>query len=423
MSRRTPLVLVLAALGLAVLLVVLTPPPAAGAAPLVGLVDRVRQPGLLARLDPKTLKRTSRGVRMRGYVWGFGTSPDGSQMAIGVSRKRFSLQIVDLRRWRTRRVVSLAKLGGAASAVSWPRPDRLLALQGFSRDDGRSGVAVVDPIAGRMLRRVVVPGEVRDAKRTATGLVVLSSPRGRIGRARLTIVDADGRMRTLMLTRVEAGFIPPPRHLKRNQIPVSREMTPALVVDAAGERAFVVAAGRPVVDEVDLATATTTHHVVLASGPATARAAKATEGMSRWAQWAGDGLLAITGQDSYINHDQRQRVVPFGLQVVDTATWTIRKVASAPTWFATAAGTLMWSAARYDPASNKQTGGGLSTYALATGRRAHSFGNTSVSSMIWGGRYLYAGVYRRHRTYVLDPASGRTVHVIPSAQPPLLLVD
>jgi hypothetical protein len=145
--------------------------------------------------------------------------------------------------------------------------------------------------------------------------------------------------------------------------------------------------------------------------------------MTRWAQWAGGGLLAVTGQDSFVTHDDRQRTVPFGLQVVDTAAWTLRKVASAPTWFAAALGTLMWSVARYDRGSKKQTGGGLSTYALATGRRAHSFGKASVTSMTWGGRYLYAGVYRRHRTYVLDPVSGRTVHVIPSARPPLLLVD
>lgn len=426
MSHRTPPALVLAALALALLPVFLTPPGAACAGPLVGLLDRARQPGDLARLDPKTLRRTSSKVRMRGYIWGFDRSPDGSRMAIGVSRNRklFSLQIVDLRRWRTRRLISLSKLGSAASVVSWPRPDRLVALSGFGALNGRSAVVVAEPGTGRILERIVLPGNVLDARRTATGLVVLSSPRKRIGHAHVTIVDTERATRSVVLDDVPAGFVPPPSNvLRRGEIPVSHEMTPALVVDAAGGRAFVVAAGRPVVDEVDLATATVSHHVVIAGGPATARATKAVEGMSRWAQWAGGGLLAVTGHDAYINHDQRQRVVPFGLQVVDTATWTIRKVASAPTWFATAPGRLMWSADRYDPASNRQTGGGLSTYALATGRRAHSFGRTSVSSMIWGGRYLYASVYRRHRTYVLDPASGRTVDVLPTGRPPTLLVD
>lgn len=425
MSHRVPLVAVLASLAVSPVLAVLVPPPAAAATPLVGLVDRARQPGFLARLDPKTLQRTSRKVKMRGFIWGFGHSPDGSQLAIGVSGRGFSLQIVDLRRWRTRRLVKLSKIGSAPSAVSWPRADRILALQGSPGKDGRNGVGVVDATSGRVLRRVAMPGNVMDARRTASGLVVLSSPRGRIGRAHVTIVDAEGGARTVVLGDVPAGFVAPPsNNLRKGEIPIFHEMIPALAVDTAGGRAFVVAAGRPVVDEVDLATATVIHHVVLAGGPATAGAAKAEEGMSRSAQWAGNELLAVTGQDSFLNHDDRQRTVSFGLQVVDTATWTIRKVASAPTWFVSAPpGFLLWSGTRYDPDSHKQTGGGLSTYALATGRRSHGLGKTSVSAMIWGGRYLYASVYRRHRTYVLDPASGRAVHVIPRAQPPLLLVD
>ena len=175
-------------------------------------------------------------------------------------------------------------------------------------------------------------------------------------------------------------------------------------------------AGRPVVDEVDLATGAVRRHVIVSSAPASARAAKAEEGMNRFAQWMGAGRLAVTGYDAYLTHDDRQRMIPFGVQVMDTTTWRTRTLASRATWFVPAApGYLLWP--------GRPQGGGMATYALATGRRTHRFGHASVGSMTWGGRYVYATVRGRHRTYVIDPASGRTVRVLKTGRTPHLLVD
>jgi hypothetical protein len=408
---RVPIAVVLAAVGLALLLA----PRAAGAGPLIGVVDKARTPGSLARLDPLTLRRTSAAVPLRGYVWGRGRSPDGSRLAIGVSsRHRFLLQIVDLRRWRTERTISLARLGSTASVVSWARPDRIVALSEFGGD---AAAIIADPDHGTILRRVAIRGDVRDARHTAGGIAVLSSPRKRIGRAHLTTVDADGTVRSLVLSDIRAGFVPPPTNVvRRNQVIVSRSIAPALVVDDTGTRAFVVAAGRPVVDEVDLATGAVTRHVLVSTpGRAAARAAKAEEGMNRYAEWVGAGQIAVSGYDAYLNHDDRQRMVRFGLQVIDTASWRTRRLASDPSWFVTAApGQLVWAGSRKER--------GMVSYALATGRRLHRFAGRYVS-MVWGGRFLYASVRSRHRTYVLDPATGRTLHVLRTARVPFLLAD
>ena len=229
MPVRIPLAVVLGALALALL----AAPRAAGATPLVGIVEGARTPGSLARLDPVTLRRTSAAVKLRGYLWGHGRSPDGTRMALGLSaRKRSLLQIVDLRGWRTERTIALSGLAAAASVVSWPRPDRLIAFSGFGE---RGTVVVVEPNTGAILQRIALRGEVRDAHRTATGVVVLSSPAKRIGHAHLTTVDADGRVRSVVLRDIRAGFIPPPsNNLRRNQVPVSHTITPALAVDDSG---------------------------------------------------------------------------------------------------------------------------------------------------------------------------------------------
>ena len=136
--------------------------------------------------------------------------------------------------------------------------------------------------------------------------------------------------------------------------------------------------------------------------------------MNRYAEWVG-GQIAVSGYDAYLTHDDGQRTVQFGLQIIDTATWRMRKLASDPSWFLAAPpGFLMWAGA---PVRR-----GIVSYALASGRRVHRFAGRSVS-MVWGGRYLYASLRGRHRTYVLDPATGRIVHVLATGRPPFLLAD
>ncbi len=121
------------------------------------------------------------------------------------------------------------------------------------------------------------------------------------------------------------------------------------------------------VDEVAIATGAVTRHVLVSSvRGAGARAAKAEEGMNRYAEWVGEGQIAVSGYDAYLTHDDGQRMVRFGLQMIDTTTWRMRKLASDPSWFLAAPPRyLMWAGG---PSQR-----GMVRYALASGRRIHRF--------------------------------------------------
>src|SRR5688572_1408337 len=72
---------------------------------LLGVVQIDRGgPGAVARLDPRTLRSRSRPVALRGHYWSVSRAPDETRVAIGVS-SRARVQLVDLRRWRSRGMV------------------------------------------------------------------------------------------------------------------------------------------------------------------------------------------------------------------------------------------------------------------------------------------------------------------------------
>jgi hypothetical protein len=88
--------------------------------------------------------------------------------------------------------------------VAWPTRRRVLALVG-ARADGRSSVAVVDPVARRVLRRTPIAADISDAASRPSGLVLLAAPRGAIGPATLIAIGPSGRQRTIALGPIAAG--------------------------------------------------------------------------------------------------------------------------------------------------------------------------------------------------------------------------
>ncbi len=250
------------------------------------------KPTALARLDPRTLAPRPERVELGEYhdAWSF--SPDGSQVAFGISApppasgspERLGVRIVDPAKMSVSRDVST---GIAAEALGWLSSSRLVALL-------QSGeVVLIDPRTGEVLRRESVrPFELQCGPQpsavTPHGLVLLLAGGGRTP-ARLVVVNAQGRVRAVSLPGVR----------------ISGECgRGGLATDSARNRAF--AAGNSArVAEIDLRTMELNYHRVTGAR---------FRGFVRGSLvWLGDGLLAASGR----NRDG----TPAGVTVIDTRTW------------------------------------------------------------------------------------------------------
>jgi hypothetical protein len=365
---------------------------AAGAAP-VGVVGfEGGRPGAVARLSPRTLEPASRPVALRGYAWGSALAPHADSIAVGVaggSRVRLAgarLQLVDLRRGRTRALVRLTRRDGAATVVAWPTRRRILALVG-ARADGRASLALIDPAARRVLRRTRLAGEVVEAVARPAGLVALVAPRRAIGPATLVAIGPSGRPRTIAMPGLAAGARPGGefRH-------------PGLAVDPAGREAWVLASDGSAVAAVDLVSGAVAVHPLAAS-------AKDERGSWRSAAWLPSGLLAVTGYEA-----GEGRISSIGLRLLDPRAWTLRAVDATAEQVSIGPGGLL--AAQ----------GGLRVYDVFGRPRLQLPTFRHIVRMSVGARYAYVSVDRpAHRTSVIDLRTGATVARLPTAQPPILL--
>jgi hypothetical protein len=386
--------------------------------PLVG-IPRGR-PARLVRLHSRTLRPVSRGIRLHGWQWGMDWSPDGRHLALGVGSGG-RIQVIDVRRWRTRAVIR-ARRRGAFPVVAWIAPRRLIAFR-FGSPSLRHEVIALDPFSGRVKWRAVVRGELAgEVVPTRDGVALLGLPSGRIGPARLIAVDGEGRVRETPLPGITGGTEPPPANVDSDEpFPVSPQRMPGLAVDVAAHRAYVIAAERPAIAEVDLASGATAMHELAVRRTALQRLeslivgtaeAKGVTGPVRWLRMLGGGRLAVTGAD----HDDASRREPrrFGLWIIDPSDWTWRQADDSVDWVLPAAG------------------GGLLAFDYRGGRIA-LFGPDGRRVWQWQrgrgvdaqahGSLVYARARAAHRTYVLDARDGRTLATLPTAQPPFIVPD
>jgi len=249
------------------------------------------------------------------------------------------------------------------------------------------------------------------------------SPRDGLGTARLTAVDAEGAVRVWDLPGVRAGY-----DRGAAGAPLSsRAESPGLAVDERGGRAFVVAGGAALrIAEVPLDGGAVAVHAVEEPRSAAGRLhdlvepavhAKGGESSARVARWLGDDVLAVTGADEHVDRERgTSRIEAFGLRLVDTGLWAQRVVDRRAQWLAPpAGGRLVLSEA------GERTG--VVAYDAA-GRRVWSrFAGTRVWAAAAAAGRVYAvdRTRDRHRTYVLDAATGRVERTLPTARLPLLL--
>jgi len=351
MSR---LALLVAAVGIALLSVPASGPasstsarvvPAAPASPLpqLGIVSSLRGQGVervsVVRIDPRTL-RVRPGPRLglddvSFEAWSF--SRDGAGLAfagvnINANFSTPSVRIVDTQRLRELGRVQLVE-SGWVRATAWLPNGRLVAVVQVYLPEVQTEVVTVDVAGRKVLERQTFPGQVLRIARTGNRLVVLLSPAESLEPARLAIVGPTGAARMLVVSRIRAGYEQRPGSDGRA---VQRE--PGLAVDSDGRRAFVVGTDGEIA-EVALRTGAISYHQpsrrvsflgrVHAWLEPVAEAKLPREGSTRTARWLGKGMIAVSGGEyAAINtgNRPRSRFKPAGLRLIDTRSWTVRKL-------------------------------------------------------------------------------------------------
>lgn len=400
----------------------------------------VGDPGrLLVRLDPRSLRPLpGRRLTLTDTVAGAAWSPDGATLVLG-DNDQDALHVVDARRMRVLGKVWL-EATSPAQWIGWLGPRRLLAVAEQPLGDpgtapGEAGVMLVDPLARRVLKRHNLHGRVSAAAFVGDRAVLLTTPAGGIGTAGLAVVDGAGKVRTVPLRAVSAGFKEPPEWTSTS---FAEQREAGLAVDPAGGRAFVVAAGTPVA-EVDLATLRVAYHGLsqpvsllrrLAGWFVPAAEAKMVSGPLRQACWLGGGLLAVWGFEVKVGKDADGQPTsvdtPSGLKLVDTRRWTVRQVHPGATAVRWHGGRLLAFGVRwYD--QQRPGGIGLTVYGPGDRRPLRLFRNRPVHDVDVNGDLAYAINWgtdvQKSEVAVVDLRDGRVLTTLRGEVPYLLLGD
>jgi hypothetical protein len=332
-------------------------------------------------------------------------SPDGSTLAIARNDGARSLRIVDPTRLR---VTSEIPVAAEVGALAWLSRGRILALQEAAGE--RLRLIVIDVPRRRVAVSRPLGGSVVDLQRAPRDVVLLLAPAGRIGAARLAVVNASGKVRFVRLERIVAGtklLGTGARHRVDSRVP-------GFAVDPGRRRVLVV--DPSVVAEIDLRTLKVAYHSLNRPRSLLVRPhasveplaeAKQVRGYYRVARWLGGDFLAFSGSDTADGRTQAA-----GLAIVDAREWTVRKIDVATTSFVTAGELLLASGG---------SAKGLIAYGFDGSERFRLFENEHAwPAQVYGGR-AYVTVGAQGRLHVVDLAEGRVVEVRQEPLPWLLL--
>ena len=219
---------------------------------------------------------------------------------------------------------------------------------------------------------------------------------------RLLVVDGSGRIRTVALAGIHAGFQNPPDWDRPGAYGVERGA--ALAVDPQGGRAFVVAAGAPVA-EVELAGLGVTYrHLRQPASPLRRLAhwlvppAEAKLGAGTWraACWLGGGILAVWGAETSVAGatpaEQRVERRLAGLKLIDTRGWTVRILDPAAAEASWQAGRLLAYGGTWDDQAQRPRGAGLTLYGPGNRPPRHLLGAEAVMEARLNGDLVHAAV-------------------------------
>lgn len=397
-----------------------TPRPAAGVersaeSPLLGVMWG-EESGRLLRFAPRTLEPLpgpSLEIGRLAYPWAF--SPGGSRLAFAFRDGFPEVRVVDAERLSP---LGSFDLGGAGNitALAWPERRKLVAVLGGE-------IVVADPVAGRTIRRTPLAGAVLGFRALRSGLVLLLAPAGRIGRARLTLVDANGRVASVALLRIRAGF---GSRRGPGDLYIGTQRDPGLAVEPGGWRAVVIGPDE-LAAEIDLPTLRVRYHTLGRRRSLLARIfgwlepeaqAKVSTGPSRSAAWVGEDTIVVWGEDfrASVRDDGsfRGTNAPGGVELVDVRDWTVRTVDERAPYALVSRGAIAAFGARrtYGSDIDAVEGVGLTVYDTDGRRRFRLFDDEPIWSVEAVGAYAYVGPGRDGRLRVVDLRSGKIVREV-----------
>jgi hypothetical protein len=398
--------------------------------PLVGVVSSGGLATELARLDPRTLRPLPGSrLELEGTWPMLAVASDRSTAVLG--SETGELAVVDLVHLRRLGVVRNDVAGAGVFGWGWVGPSRLLLIG--TVQESATEVLAVDVSGRQVVRRQRLDGVVQGYTRLPQGLALLVSPANEIGRARLVVSDANAGLRTVTLAEINAGF----KQLEDTDGsgPRMEQAVPGIAADPAGRRVYVVPGVGPLA-EVDLASLAVTYHRLgqsasplqrLARWWAPPAEAKILSGPARNALWLGDGQLAVTGYDGSAKGHHVE--IPSGLELIDTATWTKRRVDQHSSSAVLAAGRLLAFGTAFGTGRDGANQAyGLTLYGPGDRQPVHRFGAQQVGWIQVDGGLAYvqlmdANLSNMEGYAAVDLQSGRVLYQGTGTVPELLLPD
>ncbi|MFN2466710.1 MAG: hypothetical protein ABR521_01050 [Gaiellaceae bacterium] len=370
--------------------------------------------GRLALLNPVTLRR-DRGssLPLAGHdaLWSY--SPDRSRLVLAGWQLR-TLRFVEVRGMRLLGDLRLPQTSGVRS-LAWVSPTRLLVtLASQDATSLRTIVLLVDTQSRRVLRRLEIARPSWETVRTRSGLLILLGSFGHYAATELARVDAEGQLRRVKLVEIPIGTV-----VTSKTDHTMRTRRPGLAVDAAAGRAYVIDAGGTV-GEVNLRTMRVSYRTLDLAQQRSRRATprrlvKATEGPERYARWLGDGLIALSGIDSFSQRDASgelsfsQRAA--GLQVIDSRSWTATMIEPRASGFDYGDGVLFGLGGSWESKTNTRDVVGIAAFDPNGSERYRLFADKEVSMYAAGDLgYVYRGDLP---AFVIELASGERLAAIP----------
>jgi hypothetical protein len=369
-----------------------------------GIVWQGRETSL-AELNALTLRPVSKAAKLGTSAQYLGRSPGkGMRAAFAIGEQGTAIRFVDLRAMKPERRVDLTC--GVGGAVLWETANRLVTTCGGPA----ASVLIVDPVRQRLVKRIALKGSLVQTVASNGWLVGLLAPLDGIGTARMVVIDAIGRTRTVSLSEVRAGTqVTDPEHSR------IRIELPGVALDPSGEYAAIVPP-HGAVAVVTLATLGVTSHALHERTLAAVR--KNVEGSARSAVWTMAGTIAVAGTD-WIADGQPDHAVPAGLTLIDTETWQSRKLddRTGDVSYTGPGGTVLAFGAFWNSATQTSTGSGLTGFDAGGTRRFHTFGDEPIWIEALAGTYAYIGSddFRQHR--IVDTTSGKVLATVRTTKP------
>jgi hypothetical protein len=380
------------------------------------------QPAILAEVDARTLKPVS-AARVALSTFGrWSYSPNGKALAVstgfvprGGMPGPVQLRFVDLVKLRLTGSVRLGPDPALTTGyidpvvlVAWLTPDTVVAVR--QRANRTLELAGVETTKRTVRWRKPLSGVVLASAPAGGELVLLVGKEGQIVAPRIVVVDARGRVRSVELSRLRAGWTWDAAATP----PVGETRHPGLTVDPATRTAFV-AAPSGLVAEIALDGLGVRYHALRGT------LAKYQSGAIRQAVSLGRGVLAVAGTDMAVRTNTKGELVQStrgsGLELVDTGSGTTRSLDSTATTVAAWEGGLVAASWNWDSGASEQRGGGLAIYDKKGLLRFRLFEGRSVSLIGVHGSLAYA--YDGERVTV-DLVTGRVVSRAATGPLPLL---